>query len=116
MMTKTDEELLATAYRAFNERKIDEVLLLMQSQVDWPNGMEGGRVHGRDGLRDYWLRQWAMLDPKVDPVRFERVAPGRIIVHVHQVVRDLTGNVLVDQMVRHEYSLRDGLIERMNIL
>ena len=34
---------------------------------------------------------------------------------VHQVVRDRAGNLLVDTMVRHIYSLRDGLIERMEI-
>jgi hypothetical protein len=111
-----DEKLLEAAYKAFNERKIDEVLMLMQSQVDWPNGMEGGRVYGRDGVRDYWTRQWGVVDPRVDPVRFEHIGPGRIIVHVHQVVRDLPGKILVDQIVRHEYSLRDGLIERMDIL
>jgi hypothetical protein len=116
MVVNADEKLLEAAYKAFNERKIDEVLDLMQSQVDWPNGMEGGRVHGRDGVRAYWLRQWEALDPRVDPVRFERISPNRIIVHVHQVVRDLAGKVLVDQMVRHEYFLRDGLIARMNIL
>jgi len=26
--------------------------------VDWPNGMEGGRVHGHAEVRAYWTRQW----------------------------------------------------------
>ncbi|HXA56048.1 MAG TPA: nuclear transport factor 2 family protein [Candidatus Acidoferrum sp.] len=116
MLKKTDEELLDTAYRAFNEREIDKILGLMRPDVDWPNGMEGGRLQGRDSVRQYWLRQWSAIDPRVEPVRFERVDPRRIIVHVHQVVRNLAGEVLVDQMVRHQYALRDGLIERMDIL
>jgi hypothetical protein len=29
---------------------------LMQSNVDWPNGMEGGRVRGCDEMRGYWRR------------------------------------------------------------
>jgi hypothetical protein len=113
---KADQQLLESAYSAFNKRQIDVVLSLMQPDVDWPNGMEGGRVHGRDGVRDYWTRQWGLLDPRVEPIRFEEVGPGRIIVHVHQVVRNLAGEILIDQMVRHEYLLRDDLIERMDIL
>jgi hypothetical protein len=31
------------------------------------------------------------------------------------VVRDREGKLLADTMVRHVYSLRDGLIERMEI-
>ena len=56
-------ELLTEAYRAFNAREIDAVLAIMHHDVDWPNGMEGGRVHGHEGVRDYWTRQWAMINP-----------------------------------------------------
>jgi hypothetical protein len=34
---------------------------------------------------------------------------------VHQVVRDLSGKVLVDQTVDHVYQLQDGYIRRMEI-
>ncbi len=36
-------ELLTAAYAAFNQRQIEVVLAMMHSDVDWPNGMEGGR-------------------------------------------------------------------------
>jgi hypothetical protein len=26
-------------------------------------------VHGRDAVREYWTRQWDVIDPRVDPVR-----------------------------------------------
>jgi hypothetical protein len=42
-------------------------------------------------------------------------ADGRTTVHVHQVVRDLTGKVLADQMVHHVYLVQDGLIRNMEI-
>jgi len=37
------------------------------------------------------------------------------MVHVHQVVRDLAGTVLLDRMVEHVYSINNGLIGRMEI-
>jgi ketosteroid isomerase-like protein len=112
---KSETELLTAAYAAFNRRDIDGVLALMKPDVDWPNGMEGGRVHGHDEVRAYWKRQWAMLDPHVDPVRIEPGESDAMVVDVHQVVRDLSGKLLVDQMVQHVYTFRDGLIERMDI-
>ena len=106
---------LLAAYRDFNARRIDAVLARMQADVAWPNGWEGGYVHGHEQVRDYWTRQWAVLDPHVDPVEIRTEADGRVKVIVHQVVRDREGNLLADTMVRHVYSLRDGLIERMEI-
>jgi len=108
-------ELLTTVYAAFNRRDIDSVLALMRPDVDWPNGMEGGRVHGHDEVRAYWQRQWGLIDPLVEPVGIEDDAAGNTVVNVHQEIRDLSGKILKDQIVQHVYSFRDGLIERMDI-
>src|SRR5512142_3269599 len=48
----TNEELLTGTYAAFNARNIDQVLAVMDPDVDWPNGMEGGRVRGQSAVRD----------------------------------------------------------------
>jgi hypothetical protein len=112
---QSSRDLLETTYAAFNARQIDAVLAMLHPDVDWPNGMEGGRVHGRDNVREYWLRQWKTLDPHVEPVNFTDDEFGRTVVEVHQVVRDAAGNILVDQIVLHTYSIRNGLIERMEI-
>ena len=108
-------ETLIDAYAAFNARDIDAALATMNPDVDWPNGMEGGYVHGHGAVREYWTRQWAMIDPHVEPLRFEVDADERIVVDVHQVVRDLAGNVKADQIVQHVYRMRDGLITGMEI-
>jgi SnoaL-like protein len=110
-----DRELIASAYQAFNARKMDSALETMQPNVDWPNGMEGGRVHGHAGVREYWTRQWAMIDPHVEPVGFAREGDGRVAVTVHQTVRGLKGTLLLDQMIEHVYRIEDGLIQSMEI-
>jgi|ERR1700736_1410235 hypothetical protein len=112
---KCKQELLATVYAKFNARDIDAVLAMMDPDVDWPNGMEGGRVHGRSSVREYWRRQFALIDPSVEPARFTDDKEGRTVVDVHQVVRDLTGGILADQMVQHVYTIKEGLIQRMDI-
>jgi hypothetical protein len=111
----TNEQLLKIVYAAFNAREIDRVLAMMHADVDWPNGMEGGRVHGHSAVRAYWTRQWGMIDPHVEPVGFSAGLSGEIVVDVHQVVHDREGKLLLDQMVQHIYRIEDGLIRSMQI-
>ena len=111
----TDRKILERAYAAFNARDIDAALATMDVDVIWPNGMDGGNVYGHNGVRAYWLRQWSMIDPRVDPVHFETDESGRIVVEVHQVVRNLAGDVVKDQMVRHAYVIENGRIKSMEI-
>jgi hypothetical protein len=110
------QDSMKAMYAAFNARDIDTVLATMHPDVDWPNGMEGGRVHGRDGVRAYWTRQWSLLNPRVDPVQVSEDDFGRMVVDVHQVVRNLDGVIVLDQMVRHAYVVENGLIKSMEIL
>jgi hypothetical protein len=110
-----DEELLRRAYEAFNARDVDAALALMHRDVDWPNGMEGGRVLGRAAVREYWTRQFEVIDSRVEPEGFTTDAEGRVVVDVHQVVRDTAGELLSDGRVEHVYTIRDGLVERMEI-
>lgn len=77
--------------------------------------MKGGSVLGHRGIRDYWTRQWGIIDPSVEPMRFTPTGDGRVDVEVHQVVRDLDGNLLKDHIVRHIYAFEDGLIKSMEI-
>ena len=107
--------LLQRAYAAFNARDVDGALATMRPDVVWPNGMEGGTVHGHDGVRAYWTRQWGMVDPHVEPKTFDVDSDGRIVVGVYQLVRDLSGKVLLDRMVEHVYTLKGGLIRSMDI-
>jgi ketosteroid isomerase-like protein len=110
------EELLKGAYAAFNARDIERALVLMHPDVDWPNGMEGGRVRGHEEVRAYWTRQFGLIDSHVEPVGFEELEDGRLAVEVHQVVRDLDGKSLSDTRIRHVYSFREGVVERMEII
>jgi hypothetical protein len=110
-----ERELLASAYRLFNLRDIDGVLALMHADVDWPNGMEGGREIGHDAVRAYWTRQWLVVDPHVEPAGFSKDAEGRVVVDVHQVVKDLAGKEMMNVQIVHKYSIEDGKIRRMEI-
>jgi hypothetical protein len=111
----SEVELLKVLYARFNARDMESVLASMHEDVIWANGMEGGHVHGREGVRSYWVRQWAMINPHVEPVEFSSGPNGRVVVEVHQIVRDLQGKLLADQMVGHIFQIENGLVRRFDI-
>jgi nuclear transport factor 2 (NTF2) superfamily protein len=115
MVTVDKPAFLSHVYERFNARDMETVLAAMHENVLWANGMDGGYVNGRDGVRQYWTRQWAMVDPRVEPVGFSEGSNGKTVVRVHQVVRDLSGTLLLDHEVSHIFSIEDGLIKRFDI-
>jgi hypothetical protein len=110
-----DVEFLRRVYALFNARDIENILAAMHPDVVWANGMEGGHVHGRDEVRSYWQRQWAIIDPHVEPVEISSNGEGEVVVEVHQVVRDPKGNLLADRVVIHVFQIQNGLIQRFDI-
>jgi ketosteroid isomerase-like protein len=117
-----DIEVLRRIYDRFNARDIDGVLAVLADNVAWANGMDGGHVHGREAVREYWTRQWTMVSPHVEPVSFRRAAEGAIVAEVRQSVRNLEGKPLhgrtqglKDKTVGHVFRLRDGMVTRFDI-
>jgi ketosteroid isomerase-like protein len=114
-VTAPHDDLLRAVYAAFNARDIDAILAVMTPDVDWPNAWEGGRVAGREAVREYWTRQWAAIDPVVEPVGFSVRDDGRVAVEVAQTVRSLEGEVVASGRVRHVYAFEGGLVARMDV-
>ncbi len=110
------DDRLRALYAAFNARDVEAVLAAMVADVDWPNAWQGGRLVGRAAVRDYWTRQWAEIDPHVEPVSIVTRPDGRVAVEARQVVRGAGGGELLSEaMVVHVYELRGGLVARMDV-
>jgi hypothetical protein len=109
------QTLIAQAYSAFNQRNVDCALALMSENVSWPKASEGGRVVGKEEIRAYWTRQWQEFDPHVEPLDVIDEEGGVTEVKVHQLVKNLGGEILSDSEVWHVYTITSGLIERMDI-
>jgi ribosomal protein S18 acetylase RimI-like enzyme len=114
-MSEQHERLLRRAYEAFNARDIQGALATMHPEVDWPNAMEGGRLHGRAQVQAYWERQWSSFDSRVQPLRIEHGPGSRVVATVRQLVRNLAGTVVSDETVEHRYVIAEELIERMDV-
>lgn len=107
--------LMFQIYAAFNKRDVDDALAFMSEDVSWPKASEGGRIIGKQAIREYWARQWAEFDPLVNVLEVTNRQSGATAVKVQQLVKDLKGNILSDMELWHVYSFTDGLIDRMEI-
>jgi hypothetical protein len=109
------QALITQAYSAFNRRDINAALTLMSENVNWPKASEGGRVVGKEEIHAYWTRQWAEFNPHVEPIEVTDREAGTTDIKVQQLVKNLNGEVLSDQVLLHVYTITNGLIGRMDI-
>ena len=111
----SNQHFLQNLYDAFNKREIETIISLMRPNVKWANGVEGGFVHGRDAVREYWTNQFKAIQPELETLKFETDKQNRNVVTVHQIIKDLQGNVLADAEVRQIFTIEDGLISLYEI-
>ena len=109
------EALLTRLFEAYNQRDFPAFAAALRDDVDWPDQTRGGRLIGHAALRDYWDTNAQFIQVEVTPITFALQDDGRMLVEVNQVVRGLTGTLWSDIQVRQYYTLRDGLVSRMDV-
>jgi len=111
----SERQFLETLYDAFNKREFEKIFAMMQPNVKWANGMDGGFIYGRDAVREYWRKQFEVTQGQLEPLKFETDENNRSIVTVHLIVRDLQGNVLVARTVKQMFTIENGLISLFEV-
>jgi hypothetical protein len=114
MMMQNILSFIKNIYQNFNDRKIDLVINEMTNNVQWANGMDGGYVYGHAGVREYWTRQFGLVSSNVIPLQIDE-ENDVVKIKVHQIVHDINGNLLSDDIVYHYFTLKNGKIARFDI-
>ena len=113
-MSDSLNDFFQELYKNFNDRKIDLVISQMTENVKWANRMEGGYVYGHNGVREYWSRQFSMISSKLTPLEID-IANETVRIKAHQVVHDLNGKLLADEIVYHIFQLRGNKIAEFGV-
>jgi hypothetical protein len=113
-MERDLQSFFEALYKNFNDRNIDAVIAEMTADVQWANGMEGGYVYGHKAVKDYWARQFQLVSSKVIPLEIKEKNNG-VHIKVQQVVHDIYGDLLADEIVEHVFYLQNGKISRFDI-
>jgi limonene-1,2-epoxide hydrolase len=106
----SNQQLLQSLYAAFNNREIETIVEVMSPDVKWANGLEGGFVYGREAVREYWTNQFKVIQVQLETLKFEMAENNRNVVTVHQIVKDLQGNLLADMTVKQIFTLENDEI------
>ena len=115
IIMNSDRQFLQNLYDAFNNREIETMISFMRPDVKWANGVEGGFVYGGDAVREYWINQFKAIQPELETLKFETDENNRNVVTVHQVIKDLQGNLLADATIQQIFTIEDGLISLYEI-
>ena len=110
------EHLIRDLYAAFNARDVDAVIAQLHPDVDWPNAWEGGRLQGHAAVRDYWARQFAAIDGRVEPVEITETATDGSRSPSSRPSGHSTARLIADGRVGHVYTIRDGRIAHMEVV
>ncbi len=111
----SNQQFLQNLYEAFNKGEIETIISVMHPDVKWANGVEGGFVYGRDAVREYWTNQYKVIQVQLETLKFETDENNRNVVTVHQIVRDLQGNLLADATIEQIFTIENSLISLYEI-
>ena len=111
----SNQQFLQNLYEAFNKGELETIISVMHPEVKWANGVEGGFVYGRDAVREYWTNQYKVIQVQLETLKFETDDNNRNIVTVHQIVRDLQGNLLADATIEQIFTIENSLISLYEI-
>ncbi|MGI5377461.1 nuclear transport factor 2 family protein [Streptomyces sp. CA-251387] len=112
------ETLLRRMYEVFSTDEREAFIeQCLAPDVDWPNVLDGVRLHGREAVRAYWARQFAAGHPLV---RLEGLRPDHdgeaVVATVRPGMRVASGNRWAEETVEHVYWFDgDGLVRRMDV-
>lgn len=108
-------QLVQHVYNAFNSHNANTALEVIHPQAEWANTMEGGLLKGHEEINSYWHRQWSYIDWHVQFVDLTVEDPGTVVVNTHQIIRDLSGNIVTLKDVQQVFRIEDGLIVEMRV-
>jgi glutamate synthase domain-containing protein 3 len=111
----SNQQFLQNLYEAFNKGEIETIISVMRPDVKWANGVEGGFVYGRDAVREYWTNQYKVIQVQLETLKFETDENNRNVVTVHQIVRDLQGNLLAEATIQQIFTIENSLISLYEI-
>ncbi|MCX5060752.1 MULTISPECIES: nuclear transport factor 2 family protein [unclassified Streptomyces] len=113
------EALLRRMYEVFSTDERDTfVLRCLAPDVDWPNVLDGVRLHGREEVRAYWTRQFAAGHPlvRLEGVRLDGDGVGVVATVRTGMWEDASGDRWAEGTVEHVYRFGgDGLVTRMDV-
>ena len=112
-MNESNRNVIGKIYQCFNNRDLEAILPFLDPHVIWSHGWDDSLIEGPAAVKAYWEFQWKEINPNVKPLSIKVNSSDAIEAMVHQVVKDLQGNIISDNIVKHVYTFENALIKHM---
>ncbi|MDP1737854.1 MAG: nuclear transport factor 2 family protein [Caulobacter sp.] len=112
----TDRQLRITElWTAVNRQDFEAAIALLHPDVDWQDIVNGGRLHGIAAVRAYWTRISELLTSDSSPITYRLIGEDRIAARMLHSLTGKQGKVWGEEALTQVFTLRDGLIVRMDL-
>jgi len=108
-------DLVVRLHEAISRRDADTAALLFHPQGRFRNYLDGGEVIGRDGVRAFYRKLFETLAPDVDLLSVRILADGSVQAELQVSVHDRSGRLWSDSRVTATYTIREGLIQSVEL-
>lgn len=107
----TADDLMRTAFDAYNRQDAATLLTLVTEDVLWPG--DEGMLRGKDELRAFWKRQWAETKTHDEVLAVQTREAGYVVVDLSQKVHAIDGTPISSARLRYGFVVKGGLIRRL---
>lgn len=108
-------DLVIRLHEAIARRDANAAAPLFHPQARFRNYLDGGEVVGREGVRAFYRKLFETLAPNVDLISVRTLADSRARAELQVSVHDRSGRLWSDSRVTATYTIRDDLIESVDL-
>ncbi len=110
-------ERIREAYRRVNKSGFAGVVDLIdpQFEMDAPQGVASSQAHDKEGLREWFVKMDEIWEGLLfDPKETTDLDEDRVLAVVHTSGRAKGSGIEISQDLTHVWTLREGLVIRLN--
>lgn len=110
------EQIIRDSYAAFNAGDLEKASALIAENVEWPNQLDGGMLHGRNEVVRYWQRLGRTQPHEYEVMHCDTEAENTVVVTLIRTVKSPDNTPLSRGLLRHRYTFHGGMVIRMELV
>lgn len=114
-MTASVGDIIIRLHEALDRRDLDGVTALMHPDARFRDYLDDGELVGLAAVRAFYQRLFETLAPNIDVLTMTELPDGRLRADLQVAVLDRSGRLWSDSKVTATYTLRDGLIQSVEL-
>lgn len=108
-------DIIIRLHEALDRRDLDAVTALMHPDARFRDYLDEGELVGRAAVRAFYQRLFETLAPNIDILMITEMPDGRLRAELQVSVHDRSGRLWSDSQVTVTYTIRDGLIQSVEL-